>query len=112
MLDVSDSLALDASRIADASGVKIVIDPNQLVGFEAVLELAAQSIVSRSGAASAMDWVLYGGEDHSFLATFAAGEVPKRLQGNWSGGKRIWGFSWRQSPRAQGWDSVRREAQS
>jgi thiamine-monophosphate kinase len=50
MLDVSDSLALDASRIADASGVKIVIDPNQLVGFEAVLELAAQSIVSRSGA--------------------------------------------------------------
>ena len=112
MLDVSDSLALDASRIADASGVKIVIDPNQLVGFEAVLELAAQSIVSRSEAASAMDWVLYGGEDHSFLATFAAGEVPRgfKVIGEVAKGSGVCLGENTLEPR--GWDSVRREAQS
>lgn len=65
MLDLSDGLAKDAHRIARASGVALQIDRSQLQGFEAMLEEPAMRI-----GASAMDWVLGGGEDHSLLATF------------------------------------------
>lgn len=112
MLDVSDSLALDASRIAAASDVKIVIDPNQLLGFEAVLEQAAQSIASRSAEASARDWVLFGGEDHSFLATFPHGNVPTgfKIIGEVAAGSGV--YLGEKELEAKGWDSVRREALS
>lgn len=53
MLDLSDGLALDAGRIARASGV--------------VLDLASSSL-----GADAVE-ALRGGEDHSLLATFPAG---------------------------------------
>ena len=76
MLDVSDGLARDAWRIARASGVKLVIDPVQLLGFEAMIEDAAMRL-----GASARDWVLGGGEDHSLLATFAPGvEIPRSFK--------------------------------
>lgn len=55
MMDVSDGLALDASRLADASGVTVDFDAAAL-GPEAALALA-------------------GGEDHALLATFPAGTV-------------------------------------
>mgnify|MGYP000163790166 CR=1 FL=1 len=67
MLDVSDGLAKDASRIARASGVTIQLDPLQLQGYEAMIEEAARAIE-----ADPMHWVLTGGEDHSLLATFVA----------------------------------------
>ena len=68
MLDISDGLSLDAARLANASGVSIRLDPRALSGFEAVLELAAQSISARQvQMISERDWVLHGGEDHSFL---------------------------------------------
>lgn len=55
MIDVSDGLSLDASRIAKASQVGIRFDP----------------------AAFADEFELHGGEDHGMLATFAAGsELP------------------------------------
>lgn len=112
MLDISDSLALDASRIASASKVKLVIDPGQLLGFEAVLEQAAQSFVARGGNASAMDWVLYGGEDHGFLATFPPGGLPRgfKLIGEVQEGSGV--FLGESELKPRGWDSVRREAQS
>lgn len=76
MMDISDSLALDATRMAKASGVSINLHSSKLFGYQAVLELAAQSINSRGGEqVSELDWVLYGGEDHSFLVTF-----PKEFQ--------------------------------
>lgn len=56
MLDVSDGLALDASRIARASGVR--------------LEFSSAALGPDVPAA------LAGGEDHALLATFA-GEVPE-----------------------------------
>ena len=65
MLDVSDGLAKDASRIARASGVTLQLDPLQLQGFEAMIEEAARAIE-----ADPKHWVLTGGEDHSLLATF------------------------------------------
>ena len=79
MLDVSDSLALDCNRLANASDVSIELDRSKLEGYAAVLELAAQSLSARDDVArDPMDWVLYGGEDHSLLATFPQGsEIPR-----------------------------------
>jgi thiamine-monophosphate kinase len=76
MLDVSDGLAKDASRIAKASGVTIQIDKSALLGFEAVLELAALRLE-----VTPENWVLFGGEDHALLATFPEGvEIPKEFK--------------------------------
>ena len=76
MLDISDGLAKDASRIARASAVSIEIDPLMLQGFEAVLEEAARAI-----GASESDWVLFGGEDHALLATFPPkAEIPREFK--------------------------------
>lgn len=105
MLDISDGLAKDASRIAKASAVTLQIDPMQLQGYEAVLEEAARAI-----GANERDWVLFGGEDHSLLATFPSDvQLPR-------GFKRI-GTVLPQQPAAvmldaqplneSGWDSIR-----
>jgi thiamine-monophosphate kinase len=76
MLDISDGLAKDATRIAKASDVTIKLDPIQLQGFQAVLEGAAQALAIKPGKLTAdeytLKWVLGGGEDHSLLATFPA----------------------------------------
>ncbi|MCC4249304.1 thiamine-phosphate kinase [Microbacterium testaceum] len=55
MMDISDGLALDAERLADASGVTIAFDAAAL-GDDLALALS-------------------GGEDHGFLVTFPAGTV-------------------------------------
>jgi thiamine-monophosphate kinase len=76
MLDVSDGLAKDASRIAKASSVTVQIDKSSLLGFEAVLELAALRLE-----VTPENWVLFGGEDHSLLATFPEGStIPKEFK--------------------------------
>lgn len=54
-IDVSDGLALDASRLASASGVQIVVDLD-------ALRVA-------SGFATELDAALFGGEDYELLAT-------------------------------------------
>ncbi|WP_110588728.1 thiamine-phosphate kinase [Microbacterium suaedae] len=56
MLDVSDGLALDAARLADASGVTVDLIWGEL--------------------GSDPDLALRGGEDHALLATFAPGVLP------------------------------------
>ncbi|RWR18452.1 thiamine-phosphate kinase [Microbacterium enclense] len=62
MMDVSDGLALDAERLADASGVTIAFDSAAL-GEDPARALG-------------------GGEDHGFLVTFPAGTVgPGRRVG-------------------------------
>ena len=76
MLDISDGLAKDASRIAKASGVSIEINIRDLQGFEAALEQAAMRLE-----VSPSDWVRFGGEDHSLLATFPEGsEIPREFK--------------------------------
>ena len=73
MLDISDGLARDAHRIAKASGVSLEIDSKDLQGFEATLEQVAMRLGVHSS-----DWVRFGGEDHSLLATFPNGAVIPR----------------------------------
>jgi thiamine-monophosphate kinase len=76
MLDLSDGLSRDAARIAKASNVSVSLNRRDLQGFEAMLEEAARAI-----GANAFDWVLDGGEDHSLLATFAAGSsIPREFK--------------------------------
>lgn len=76
MLDLSDGLAKDASRISKASNVTIQIDPLMLQGFEAVLEEAARAIDVNE-----KDWVIGGGEDHSLLATFPSdAQIPRAFK--------------------------------
>jgi thiamine-monophosphate kinase len=72
MLDVSDGLVLDASRIADASDVTLELHADAIDAAAAAL-LAIDPVVGRR----ARDLVLSGGEDHALLATFPAGRAPE-----------------------------------
>ena len=67
MLDVSDGLLLDASRIAAASGVGINVHTEALA--EDILWVSSAHPALRE---VAYELVLTGGEDHSLLATFPA----------------------------------------
>ena len=64
MCDVSDGLLADLGHIADASGVKCLIDPRKL-DISQFLEVAASLDVDP------FLWALTGGEDHAFVATIA-----------------------------------------
>lgn len=76
MLDLSDGLALDAARIAKASGVALNISRRDLDGFCAMLEQPAAAL-----GVNAFDWVIAGGEDHSLLATFSEdAQIPRAFK--------------------------------
>ena len=66
MMDVSDSLSLDASRLARASNVDINLRS------DAILSCTPQEAeaLSQQGRAEALSFALGGGEDHGLLATF------------------------------------------
>lgn len=66
MLDVSDGLALDAARIARASGVRIAFD-------RAAVEGAAQDALALG---ASLETALHGGEDHALLFTLPADVAP------------------------------------
>jgi thiamine-monophosphate kinase len=71
MIDISDGLVSDLSHIAKASGVSIDI---QTAKFEIPEPLAAAASAFNG---NAMEWILTGGEDHAFAATFkTALDVP------------------------------------
>lgn len=61
MMDVSDGLVLDATRMADASGVTIDL---------------VSALVAPDADGLDLHRTLAGGEDHALLATFAAGRLP------------------------------------
>jgi len=71
MIDISDGLLSDVGHIAQASDVAINIESQKLVVTD---ELQAMASAFNG---NAMDWILQGGEDHAFAATFAeASTVP------------------------------------
>lgn len=95
MLDVSDGLLRDGSRIATASGVRLALDSTLL---EPDLEVLRQAVGD-----DALECVLAGGEEHSLLATFAA-ELPSgwRSLGRVEAGEGVTLDGVGQEPR--GWD--------
>lgn len=95
MLDVSDGLLRDGSRIAAASGVRLSLD-------SALLEPDLRPLREAVGDA-ALECVLAGGEEHSLLATFA-GDLPEgwRALGRVEHGDGVTLDGVAQQPR--GWD--------
>ncbi|MFB5664335.1 thiamine-phosphate kinase [Alteribacillus sp. HJP-4] len=68
--DISDGLASEAWEIAEASGVKILLNEAQLPEAD---ELKGFPVGQR------LDWMLYGGEDFELIGTIPAADWP-RLQ--------------------------------
>lgn len=72
MIDISDGLLADAAHIARASGVTLALRRESLVVADVVTQVASALGVDP------WPWVLAGGEDHAFLATFrSAADVPE-----------------------------------
>lgn len=70
-MDISDSLVMDAGRIAQASSVVIDLE-------EGALDDIASHLAIEVGvdAAHARQAMMFGGEDHALLMTFPVGSVP------------------------------------
>lgn len=64
LIDISDGLLLDASRIAAASGVALSFERSRLAADEALTAVASAMNVDPQL------WVLGGGDDHALLGTF------------------------------------------
>jgi thiamine-monophosphate kinase len=72
VIDVSDGLAADARQLAAASGVRVVVDREQLrASLDPALQVAAHRLRR-----SALHWALRGGEDYALLATGRAALRP------------------------------------
>jgi thiamine-monophosphate kinase len=68
MMDISDGLVRDGTRLARASGVLLDLDPRRLGPLGQCLEPASDLL-----GMDPLVWVLAGGEDHGLLATFPPG---------------------------------------
>lgn len=102
LMDVSDGLGEDAGRIAKASGVRLDFDGAALDALAAPLQETA-----RVCGADARGWVVTGGEDHAFLATFAPGApLPEgfRALGTVRPGSGVSIGGVEIDPAASGWD--------
>jgi thiamine-monophosphate kinase len=78
MIDVSDGLLADLGHVAAASGVQVNVNSARLAPGTALREAAAS--LPASVAATALQWVLTGGEDHALVAAFPPGTA---LPGRW-----------------------------
>ncbi|MFI7635801.1 thiamine-phosphate kinase [Nonomuraea sp. NPDC049400] len=74
MLDVSDGLLQDLGHVAEASGVRVELDPRAFAVGEPV------SVAAKELGADPLEWVLTGGEDHALAAVFPS---DVRLPPSW-----------------------------
>ena len=70
-IDVSDGLALDASRLAAESGVGIVLEAERIRAAAGTELRAAASALSLDP----LELALYGGDDYALFAAFAPGDL-------------------------------------
>lgn len=71
LMDVSDGLLLDLDRMARASEVRINLDSHSIEIADPIAAAAAAYNLHP------LQWVLGGGDDHAFVATFASGaKIP------------------------------------
>lgn len=70
-IDVSDGVAIDAGRLARASGLRVVLDRDRLPVSPALVEEG-----SRTGAAT-LEWILGGGDDYELLFAAAESAAPE-----------------------------------
>jgi thiamine-monophosphate kinase len=71
-IDISDGLALDASRVAAESGLGIVFDQGALLAAAGPDLAATAARLARDP----IELALFGGDDYALLMTFAPGDVP------------------------------------
>lgn len=69
LIDVSDGLIADARHVAEASHVQVHLHTPSVVVDEPVAQAAAAYSMDP------LEWVLTGGDDHAFLATFPPGSA-------------------------------------
>ena len=72
MMDLSDGLVRDGTRLARASGVTLDLERDVLAA-----DVAPLAGLARELDADPWQWVLHGAEEHAMLATFAPGAVPQ-----------------------------------
>jgi len=75
-MDVSDGLARDAGQLAEASGVRVVLEQ---AGVEAILSESLKDL-ARSQGWDALHLALQGGEDYALLATGPKEKRPRFAQ--------------------------------
>jgi thiamine-monophosphate kinase len=97
MLDLSDGLALDARRLAEASGVRLELDTTALPVAPATADVARQLGVPAAELAAT------GGEDYELLFCAAEGTAAEGV--TWIGRATagVPGVGWRGDPSAARW---------
>jgi len=81
-LDVSDGLAIDASRLAAASGVGIEIDAS-------TIPLSAACVTLRTAGKLRLEQLITGGDDYEVLATLATGSEAGFVEAATQAGVRV-----------------------